>query len=129
MRSRIVTIILMVGILMVAVSLVSAGRKKEAAKVFDRILAVTPTDPAVLLNAALCNADLRQWKKADDFARRASERLPKSTTPHAIRGRIRVRQELHAEAVPFFRKALELAPEQATAQYRLGKALLTGLSL
>ena len=109
---------------LLGVALVSAGRRGDASKAFEKALEISPADPMILLNASLCWADLGMWARADDGARRAAEGLPGVPTPHILRGRFLVRQGRDAEAVPHFREAVRLAPDMGTAHYHLGKALL-----
>lgn len=105
------------------VALVSAGRKKDAARAFERAMALDPRDPLALLNAAQNQADLGDWEAARRHAERAAALIPEDATPWVLLGRFQMRQEKYAQAVAPFREAARRAPEQAMVQYFLGKSL------
>ncbi len=105
------------------VTLVMARRREEAAGVFEKAIALRPDDPLIYLNAALNEADLGHWTKAEQFARQGADRMPQDATPWVILGRLQVRQGRHAEAVAPFKEAARRAPDNAIVNYHLGKAL------
>jgi len=106
------------------VALVSNGRKKEAAQVFERALALNPRDPFACLNAAQNQADLGDWDRARRHAEAAAELLPADATPWLLLGRFQMRQGKFVEAVAPLREAAKRAPDQALVHYHLGKALV-----
>jgi tetratricopeptide (TPR) repeat protein len=105
------------------VAYVSNGRRKEAAAVFDRALALNPRDPFACLNAAQNQADLGDWDRARRHAEAAAAILPADATPWLLMGRFQMRQGKFAEAIAPLREAAKRAPDQALVQYNLGKAL------
>jgi Flp pilus assembly protein TadD len=107
-----------------AVALVSNGRRKEAAKGFERANALSPKDPSVLINASLNWADLNDWGSAQQCAQRAADLIPNDLYPWLLMGRFQVRQGKNAEAVPYLREAARRGPDNALVHYHLGKALV-----
>jgi Flp pilus assembly protein TadD len=107
-----------------AVALVSSGRRKEAAKEFDRASALSPQDPSILINASLNWADLNDWASAQKCAQLASEKIPNDLYPWLLMGRFQVRQGKNAEAVSYLREAARRGPDNGLVHYHLGKALL-----
>jgi len=107
-----------------AVALVSSGRRKEAAKAFERANALSPQDPSILINASLNWADLNDWASAQQCAQRAAEKIPNDLYPWLLMGRFQVRQGKNAEAVPYLREASRRGPDNGLVHYHLGKALL-----
>ena len=105
------------------VALVSNDRKREAARTFERALALRPKDPLVLLNAAQNQADLGDWPRARRYAEAAAALIPEDATPWLLMGRFEMRQEKFAEAVAPLREAARRAPGQSMVQYYLGKSL------
>jgi len=107
-----------------AVALISNGRRKEAAALFDRAAELSPQDASILINASLNWADLNDWEKARRSAERAAEKIPNDLYPWLLLGRFQVRQGKHAEAIPYFREASRRGPDNALVHYHLGKALI-----
>lgn len=105
------------------VAQVGAGRKQEAAKTFERAVALNPRDPLIHLNAAQNLADLGDWASAKRRAEAAAELMPQDATPWLLLGRLQMRQEKFADAIPPLREAARRAPDQAMVQYYLGKSL------
>jgi Flp pilus assembly protein TadD len=107
------------------VAMVSNGRKREAAKTFERAMALRPRDPLVLLNAAQNQADLGDWALARRHAESAAALIPEDATPWLLMGRFQMRQDKFGEAVAPLREAARRAPDEAMVQYYLGKALVS----
>jgi tetratricopeptide (TPR) repeat protein len=105
------------------VAQVGVGRKQEAAKTFERALALNPRDPLAHLNAAQNLADLGNWAGAKGHAEAAAALIPQDATPWLLLGRLQMRQEKFADAIPPLREAAKRAPDQIMIQYYLGKAL------
>ena len=107
------------------VALVSNGRKRDAARTFERAMTLRPRDPLVLLNAAQNQADLGDWAQARKHAENAAALIPEDATPWLLLGRFQMRQDKYADAVAPLREAARRAPDQALVQYYLGKALVS----
>lgn len=107
-----------------AVALISNGRRKDAARLFDQAIAIGQPDPALLINASLNWADLNEWGNAQQCAERAAQKMPSDLYPWLLLGRFQVRQGRNAESIPYFREASRRGPDNGLVHYHLGKALL-----
>jgi tetratricopeptide (TPR) repeat protein len=107
------------------VAQVGCGRRSEAAKTFERAMALAPNDPLAFLNAAQNLAELGDWAGAKRHAETAAGLIPQDAMPWLLLGRFQMRQQKFAEAVPPLREAVKRAPDQPVVQFMLGKALVS----
>jgi TolB-like protein/Tfp pilus assembly protein PilF len=77
-----------------------------------------------MLHAQLAQRDLERVELAQAFAKNAIALDPRLAEPHVALGMVAEGQRRYVEAKGFFTRALELAPEDAEARFRLGRLLL-----
>ena len=100
-----------------------AGRLKEAARGYERVLRKRPKDPDALHFCGLLHFHRGQGVKAVQLIMRSLEHAP--ANPHAWNnlGNILSMQEKVAEAKEAYRRVTALAPGMAEAWYNLGICL------
>lgn len=93
----------------------------EAARAFEQGLAARPNDPWLLLNAALCQAKLKRWDRAESYSRRAAEVVPHAITPRLMLASLYLDQGLIDRAAVAFEKLAEEQPGNALVHEALGR--------
>jgi len=79
-----------------------------------------------MLHAQLAQRDLARVELAQAYAEKAIALDPRLAEPHVALGMVAEGQRRYVEAKEFFTRALDLAPEDAEARFRLGRLLLLG---
>ena len=90
----------------------------------QRALALAPTDPEVLLIAAIHSFTFGRWEDAERQLRTALVRDPANSFQYFNLGRVYYGAGRFAESEDMYRKALELAPGFLAGRAYLGKTLL-----
>jgi tetratricopeptide (TPR) repeat protein len=94
---------------------------QEAARTFDQALSQRPADPWLLLNAALCQAKMQQWDRAEDYTRRAIAAVPGAITPRLMLGNLYMDQNLVDQAAEQFEQLANDQPNNALVHEALGR--------
>jgi Tfp pilus assembly protein PilF len=94
---------------------------EEAARTFDQALSQHPGDPWLLLNAALCQAKMKHWNRAEDYTRRAADVVPGAITPRLMLGNLYLDQNLVEEAAQQFEQLATDEPNNALVHEALGR--------
>jgi tetratricopeptide (TPR) repeat protein len=104
-------------------SLFQQGKNKEAVVAFEKALAADPKHWKAHNNMALASIDLGELEVAEAHYRESLAIKPQPAIYNDL-GFVLERQGMPEEAAEAFRKALELDPESASAQYNLGASLV-----
>lgn len=91
-------------------------RFEEAARIGPRLAERDPGNPTPALNTARAFAAQGDLAQAERWAREAVARRPQRGASHALLGQIVGQQGRHQEALETFERAIELAPEDASAR-------------
>lgn len=100
----------------------AATALREAAKAFDEALITHPRDPWILLNAALCQAKMKNWSQAEAYVRRAVEIAPSALTPRLVLASLYLDQGLTDQAAAEFARLVSAQPNNAVVREALGRA-------
>jgi tetratricopeptide (TPR) repeat protein len=93
----------------------------EAARAFEQGLTARPQDPWLLLSAALCQAKLKHWDKAEQYSRRAAADVPNAITPRLMLGSLYLDQGLIEQAAAEFERLAAEQPNNAIVHEALGR--------
>jgi tetratricopeptide (TPR) repeat protein len=93
----------------------------EAARAFEQELAARPNDPWLLLSAALCQAKLKYWDRAEEYSRRAAADVPSAITPRLMLGSLYLDQGLVDQAATEFERLATDQPNNAMVHEALGR--------
>jgi len=93
----------------------------EAARAFEQGLAARPKDPWLLLSAALCQAKLKNWDRAEEYSRRAAADVPSAITPRLMLGSLYLDQGLVEQAASEFERLDAEQPNNAMVHEALGR--------
>ena len=105
------------------ISYIRAGRRDEAARTFERVLAIDPDSGVPLENLgvmALERGDLDAARRQFEHAVRAD---PRSSRAHSGRGVVLVRRGDRRGAIEAWTRAVQLDPRNFDAVYNLGTTL------
>jgi tetratricopeptide (TPR) repeat protein/4-amino-4-deoxy-L-arabinose transferase-like glycosyltransferase len=98
---------------------------ERAVNFFDQAAAQNPRNPSLLLNAAVCNAKLRRWDRAEACYRRAASLSSSESLPlHLLLGDLYIQKNLPDKAIEEFNQLIKDQPANASAREALGRALL-----
>jgi tetratricopeptide (TPR) repeat protein len=103
-----------------------AGQMKEAARLFQQALALTPQDSGLLLNMAHCQAQMKRWESAEDYARQAARAAPQAPEPGLLVGDLFLQQGQGQRAVAEWEAVADQhprSPKVFAALLRAGDAL------
>ena len=92
----------------------------EAARTFDRALAIHPHDPYLLVRAANCEGKLKHWDKAEKYYRHAAEVAPTLMSPRLMLGNLYLQQGLIGEAASEFEYVVKEQRSSAIGHQALG---------
>ncbi len=95
----------------------------KAIELFDRSLALAPDNPIYLAERARSRVALFDRERALEDARAAAGMTQLSARTLDTIGVVHSRLGLHADATPFFRRAVEKEPDNPSFLYNLGSAL------
>ncbi|MGN6102370.1 MAG: tetratricopeptide repeat protein, partial [Devosia sp.] len=101
------------------------GEFRQAALLYQQILAVNANHPEAIHGLGMALFQLGQPESAEPRLRRAIELAPKSSVFHGNLGAVLLALDRPAEALESYRKALRLEPEIAPLHAGLAAALLT----
>jgi tetratricopeptide (TPR) repeat protein len=101
------------------------GRMKEAVETFERALALRPEDPVLLLNAAACYAELRDWTPAEACCRRALESAPRNPLARRLLASFYFAQGKNDQGTAETERLAADHPGDAGAQATLGQLRLS----
>ena len=104
-------------------SLFQQGKSKEAVVAFEKALSVDPKHWKAHNNMALASIDLGELEMAEAHYRESLAIKPQPAIYNDL-GFVLERLGMPEQAAEAFRKALELDPESASAQYNLGASLV-----
>ena len=105
-------------------ALLQASRYDEAFPMFKSLLQQFPAEPFLHYAYGTALLALSEFEEAAVQMHAETEISPKSELPYVSLASIKVREHKAAEAIPFARRALALAPQSAEAHYLLGRASL-----
>lgn len=94
----------------------------EAAKLFNKALALMPNNPMVLLEFSKLTMEIKDWAASEQIYRKIGELRPKSNWEGYLAEAL-FRQEKFAEAIPHFRKHLERYPDNSDVMHALSNSL------
>jgi tetratricopeptide (TPR) repeat protein len=100
----------------------AAAVLEEAARLLDQALTTRPQEPWILINAALCQAKLHDYKRAEDYAQRATAAAPNALTPRLMLGSLYLDQGLIEPAATAFEKLADQQPNNALVHEAFGRA-------
>jgi tetratricopeptide (TPR) repeat protein len=108
-----------------AVTLDTAGQKKEAKLVYENALRIESENPIALNNLAFIIAESvgGDLDQALTFAQRANQKLPQAAEISDTLGWIYLKKNLPDNALEIFRNNVSKAPKNSTYRYHLGMAL------
>jgi tetratricopeptide (TPR) repeat protein len=99
----------------------AAGILDEAARLLDQALTVRPQEPWILMNAALCQAKLRRWDRAEAYSMRAVAAVPNALTPRLMLGNLYLDQGLVDQAANQLERLAAAQPNNALVREALGR--------
>jgi len=107
-----------------AITLRQLKRLREAEVLFERAVEMSTEDPKAWLNLAKVRMELRKPNLVDEAVARAAGLAGEADAAfwHEV-GKIYYGMSRHAEAEKYFRRALQLAPEDQYILFALGKVL------
>jgi Flp pilus assembly protein TadD len=106
-------------------ALFQQGKSKEAVVALDKALAIDPKHWKAHNNMALASIDLGELELAEAHYRESLAIKPQPEI-YSDLGFVLEREGMPGEAVEAYRKALELDPQSAAANYNLGASLARG---
>lgn len=110
---------------MVAMLLESQGKKAEAEKAYEQVLAIDGRAPVAANNLAwIYVASNRNLDQALQLAQTAHQALPEEPAVNDTLGWIFVQKDMAPRAVPFLETSAKRAPNDPTFHYHLGTAYL-----
>jgi tetratricopeptide (TPR) repeat protein len=107
---------------MAAVQAEEAGHKQQAIALYDEILAVDPRYAAASINLGTVYFHLRQYGRAEEFYRRATEIDPNYVLAFFDLGNVLDELERIEESIRAYKRAVTLSPRYADAHYNLALA-------
>ncbi|MCU1383636.1 MAG: hypothetical protein JWL71_2333, partial [Acidobacteria bacterium] len=105
------------------IAYVQAGRRDQAARIFERVLAANPDSSVPLENLGVMALDRGDLTAARRYFERAVHADPRSSRAHAGLGVMLVRSGDRAGAVASWRRAVQLDPANLDALYNAGTTL------
>jgi tetratricopeptide (TPR) repeat protein len=104
--------------------LASMKRHDEAIQHLSKAASLNPKRVVAHLNLAAAYMETQQWSKAEEHYRHVQQLSPRMPYAHFGLGNVQARQELHADAVLSYQKAISIAGKNAKAYTQLGLSLL-----
>jgi tetratricopeptide (TPR) repeat protein len=95
---------------------------REVAATFEKAAIGHPNDPWLLLNTALSYAKLRDWDRAESYARQAAVVTPGASTPRLMLASLLLEQGFAQQAARELEKLADAFPNIAQAHEALGRA-------
>lgn len=97
-------------------------RYEDAAKYFNKALALMPDNPKVLLEFARLATEIKDWVSAETLYRRIGELRPNSNFEPFLAEAL-YRQEKYEACIPYFRTALSRNPDHPDIMHALAFSL------
>ncbi len=88
---------------------------EKAVRVLEQLLAASPQNPYLLLNAALCEVRLAHWDRAEDYYRRVAQAAPRAMPQRLLRGQLHLQRHQPEQAAAEFRALLAESPHSVVA--------------
>ena len=105
-----------------AVEAEECGKKHQALKLYEELLALEPAHAAACINVGTLYFHLRDFARAEGFYRRAVESDPAYALGYFDLGNVLDELERQEESITAYRQAVALAPGYADAHYNLALA-------
>jgi tetratricopeptide (TPR) repeat protein len=105
-----------------AVKLMEAGRMKEAGKVFERLVAMVPRQPEVLLTIARYEEARGDWRQAETRYRQMAQATPGQVAPGLLLGDLYLRHGQGERALRELTKLARQHPDHPAVQALRGQA-------
>ncbi|MHA1521446.1 MAG: tetratricopeptide repeat protein [Promethearchaeota archaeon] len=105
-------------------ALISQGKYKEAMKKLKPMLAESPENPGLLLDAGYIHANMGDFPTAIEMYNKTIKLVPDSASGYTGLGFVYNMQGELEKAIEQFRRGLEHSPDNALIHFEIGEALL-----
>jgi Flp pilus assembly protein TadD len=106
-----------------ALKLLTDGKLADARTAFQKVLNLSPNNPAALINLGIVEQRLKNYSEAERLLRRAVQAAPTSGAGWLLLGVVSLEQGKHDAAFAHFAQAAYLAPQNAQPHMYLAVAL------